>query len=816
MDSTQSRTTMPEKTLPVNIEDEMRQSYLDYAMSVIVGRALPDARDGLKPVHRRILYAMHELGLPFNKPYKKSARVVGEVLGKYHPHGDSAVYDAIIRMVQDFSLRYPLVAGQGNFGSIDGDSAAAMRYTEVRMAKVAQELLRDIDKQTVDFSANFDESLHEPVVLPARLPNLLVNGSSGIAVGMATNIPPHNLGELTNALVAMIDNPAVTIEELIDIVPGPDFPTAAFIHGRKGIREAYRNGRGVIQLRARVMVEKASRGEKESIIVTELPYQVNKARLIEKIAGLVRAKKIEGISDLRDESDRDGMRIVMDLKRDTISKVVLNQLYAHTQMQTSFGIIMLALVNKQPRILGIKPLLAEFLDFRREVVIRRTRYELMRAEERAHILEGLKKALDNIDAVVQLIKKAKNPAVAKEGLRKEFSLSEVQAQAILDMRLQRLTGLEREKIQAELKELKKKIAGYKAILASEKLVFKLIREELQEVKEMYGDERRTEIIDSEAEMNLEDLIAEEEMVITISHTGYIKRNAVSLYRSQRRGGKGIIGMETKTEDFVEQLFIASTHSYLLFFSSLGRLYWLKVHELPQAGRAAKGKAIVNLLPLQKNEFVSAVMPVREFDEKRFVVMATERGVVKKTILSAYSNVRAGGIIALNLDEGDTLISARLIERGRELFLATVGGKAIRFKEDDIRPMGRVARGVTGIKFGKGDRLVGMEVCDNNSTMLTVTEMGHGKRTEVEKYRLQRRAGLGTINIRITDKKGPVVGILQVAEDDEVMIITQEGKVIRMPVAGISKIGRATQGVKVIDIAGGDRVVSIARLVGEKD
>jgi DNA gyrase subunit A len=806
---------MPEKTVPINIEDEMRQSYLDYAMSVIVGRALPDVRDGLKPVHRRILYAMHELGLPYNRPYKKSARVVGEVLGKYHPHGDSAVYDSIIRMVQDFSLRYPLIGGQGNFGSVDGDAAAAMRYTEVRMARVAQEFLKDIDKETVDWAPNFDESLTEPMVLPARIPNLLVNGSTGIAVGMATNIPPHNLGELVDALVAMIDNPAVTTDEIHEIVPGPDFPTAGFIHGRSGIREAYRNGRGIIQLRARAMVEKASRGDKESIIVTELPYQVNKARLIEKIAALVRGKKIEGISDLRDESDRDGMRIVMDLKRDAISKVVLNQLYAHTQMQTSFGIIMLAIVDKQPRILGIRDLLSEFLDFRREVVIRRTRYELMRAEERAHILEGLKTALENIDAVVQLIKKAKTPALAKEGLQKEFSLSEIQAQAILEMRLQRLTGLERDKILEELKELEKKIAGYKAILGSEKLVFKLIREELLEVKKAYGDERRTVIIPSEAEVSLEDLIAEEDMVITISHSGYIKRNAVSLYRSQHRGGKGIIAMENKAEDFSEQLFIASTHSYLLFFSSLGRLYWLKVHELPQAGRAAKGKAIVNLLPLQKEEFVSAVMPVREFEEKRFVVMATERGVVKKTALSAYSNVRAGGIIAINLDEGDTLIAARLIEKGREIFLATVEGKAIRFKENDIRAMGRVTRGVTGIKFGKGDRLVGMEVCDNSSAILTVTARGHGKRTEVEKYRLQKRAGLGTINIRITEKNGRVVGILQVAEEDEVMVITQAGKAIRMPVKGISKIGRATQGVKVINIAKGDRVVSVARL-GEKD
>ncbi len=806
---------MPEKRLPVNIEDEMRQSYLDYAMSVIIGRALPDARDGLKPVHRRILYAMDREGLQSNKRYSKCAGVVGEVLKKYHPHGDSAVYDALVRMAQPWNLRYPMIDGQGNFGSVDGDPAAAYRYTESRMTKLAGELLVDIDKETVGFTPNFDDTTMEPEVLPAAFPNLLVNGASGIAVGMATNIPPHNLREIVDALVAMIEKPGISLEEISGIVPGPDFPTAGFIHGRRGIRDAYRTGRGVIQLRARAVVEKASRGERESIVVTELPYQVNKARLIEKIAGLVRSKKIEGIADLRDESDREGMRIVMDLKKDVISKVVLNQLYSHTQMQNSFGIIMLSLVDHQPQVLGLKELLNEFLDFRREVVVRRTRYKLARAEERAHLLEGLKIALDNIDAVVQLIKKAPSPAEAKKGLIKKFSLSEVQAQAILDMRLQRLTGLEREKILGELKELAKKIAEYRAILKSEKLIFKLIKEELLEVRKTYGDERRTEIIASEAEVSFEDLIAEEDMVITISHSGYIKRNAVSLYRSQHRGGKGIIAMETKAEDFVEQLFIASTHSYLLFFSSLGRLYWLKVHELPQAGRAAKGKAIVNLLPLQKNEWISAVMPVREFDEKRFIVMATARGVVKKTSLAAYSNVRAGGIIALNLDDGDTLISARLIEQDREIFLATVGGKAIRFREDGIRPMGRVARGVTGIRFGKGDLLVGMEVCDPNSTILTVTEKGYGKRTEVNKYRLQKRAGQGTINLRIAEKNGPVKGILQVSDEDEVMVITQAGKAIRMPVKGISKIGRATQGVRLIDIAKGDQVVSIARL-GEKD
>ena len=708
-----------------------------------------------------------------------------------------------------------LVDGQGNFGSVDGDPAAAYRYTESRMTKLAGELLVDIDKETVGFTPNFDDTTMEPEVLPAAFPNLLVNGASGIAVGMATNIPPHNLREIVDALVAMIEKPGISLEEISGIVPGPDFPTAGFIHGRRGIRDAYRTGRGVIQLRARAVVEKASRGERESIVVTELPYQVNKARLIEKIAGLVRSKKIEGIADLRDESDREGMRIVMDLKKDVISKVVLNQLYSHTQMQNSFGIIMLSLVDHQPQVLGLKELLNEFLDFRREVVVRRTRYKLARAEERAHLLEGLKIALDNIDAVVQLIKKAPSPAEAKKGLIKKFSLSEVQAQAILDMRLQRLTGLEREKILGELKELAKKIAEYRAILKSEKLIFKLIKEELLEVRKTYGDERRTEIIASEAEVSFEDLIAEEDMVITISHSGYIKRNAVSLYRSQHRGGKGIIAMETKAEDFVEQLFIASTHSYLLFFSSLGRLYWLKVHELPQAGRAAKGKAIVNLLPLQKNEWISAVMPVREFDEKRFIVMATARGVVKKTSLAAYSNVRAGGIIALNLDDGDTLISARLIEQDREIFLATVGGKAIRFREDGIRPMGRVARGVTGIRFGKGDHRLRLAACDPNSTILTVTEKGYGKRTEVNKYRLQKRAGQGTINLRIAEKNGPVKGILQVSDEDEVMVITQAGKAIRMPVKGISKIGRATQGVRLIDIAKGDQVVSIARL-GEKD
>ncbi len=811
MEAEGRQTTLPEQVQPVNIEDEMRQSYLDYAMSVIIGRALPDARDGLKPVHRRILYAMHDLGLAHNKPYKKSARLVGEVLGKYHPHGDTAVYDSIIRMVQDFSLRYPLVGGQGNFGSVDGDAAAAMRYTEIRMSRLTQEFLQDIDKETVGFVPNFDESLQEPVVLPARLPNLLVNGASGIAVGMATNIPPHNLGEVIGALVKMIDNPDIKLGELLRSIPGPDFPTAGIIHGRKGILEAYRSGRGVIQLRARAVIEKSGRGERESIVVSELPYQVNKARLIEKIAHLVRNRKIEGITDLRDESDREGMRIVMDLKKDHPAKVVLNQLYAHTQMKTSFGIIMLALVDKQPRVMGLKAMLGEFLDFRREVVIRRTRFVLARAEERVHILEGLKIALAHIDDVVQLIKKSSGPPEAKEALRNKFGLTAEQAQAILEMRLQRLTALEQGKILEELKALKKKISEYRAILKDDVLVFKIIKEELLEVKSLYGDRRRTEIIEEETEVNLEDLIADEDMVITISHQGYIKRNAATLYRSQRRGGKGIIAMEHKLEDFGEQLFIASTHSYLLFFSSLGRLYWLKVHELPQAGRAAKGKAIVNLLPLRKEEKISAVMPVREFEGEKFVVMATARGVIKKTKVSAFSNPRAGGIIALSLDQGDTLIAARLVERGREIFMATSGGKAIRFSEDGIRPTGRTARGVTGIKFASGDSLVGMEVADQDSDILTVTERGYGKRTGVAKYRLQKRAGHGTLNLRITAKNGKVVAILQVRDEDEVMAITQEGKAIRVPAGGISRRGRATQGVRLIDMSSGDKVVSVARL-----
>jgi DNA gyrase subunit A len=805
---------MEQKVL-VNIEDEMRQSYLDYAMSVIVGRALPDVRDGLKPVHRRILYAMNELGLAHNKPYKKSARLVGEVLGKYHPHGDTAVYDSIVRMVQDFSLRYPLIDGQGNFGSVDGDSAAAMRYTESRMAKIAREMLADIDKETVDFGPNFDESLTEPVVLPARIPNLLVNGSSGIAVGMATNIPPHNLPEVVDALVALIDDPAIDIRGLMRHIKGPDFPTAGFIHGYRGIEEAYHTGRGIVHLRARAVIEVNKKGDKEQIVITEIPYQVNKARLVEKIADLVRDKKIEGIADLRDESDREGMRIVVELKRNEISRAILNQLYAHTQMQTSFGIIMLSLVNKQPRILNLKSMLKEFLAFRREVVLRRTRFDLKKAEERAHILEGLRIALDGIDEVIALIKKAKNAETARDGLKKRFGLSDIQAKAVLDMQLHRLTGLEREQLLQELKEVFARIEEYKKILASEKEVFRVIREELLSVREAYGDERRTEIIPEENEISYEDMIIEEDMVITISHTGYIKRNAVSLYRSQRRGGKGVTAMETKEEDFVEQLFIASTHHYLLFFTDRGRVYWLKVHEIPQAGRAARGKAIVNLLMVAPDEKITAVLPVRGFEESKNILMCTAVGIIKKSSLKDYSHPRQGGIIAINLDEGDRLIDVKMTDGSMEVFLATRLGMSIRFPEDQVRVVGRVSRGVKGITLKKGDEVVGMEIPRVGASILTMSEKGYGKRTDAAAYRVQSRGGRGTMNLRIAQKNGPVAGIVQVTEEDEIMTVTQEGMIIRTAAAGISKIGRATQGVKLMDLDEGDRLISIAKLT-EKD
>lgn len=807
---------MAQEKIPVYIEDEMKKSYLAYAMSVIVGRALPDVRDGLKPVHRRILYAMHEMGVEWNKPYKKSARVVGDVIGKYHPHGDTAVYDAITRMVQDFSLRYPLIDGQGNFGSVDGDAPAAMRYTEVRMARLTGGLLSDIDKETVDWRPNYDESLKEPLVMPAAFPNLLVNGSSGIAVGMATNMPPHNLSEVIDGLIHIINKPDATIKELMKLIPGPDFPTAGFIHGREGIKAAYETGRGIIQMRARAAIEKNPRTNRQAIVITEIPYQVNKARLIEKIAELVRDKKVEGIADIRDESDRDGMRIVVDLKRDEVGEVILNNLFLHTQMQTTFGIINLAIVDGQPKVLNIKELLQQFVRFRNEIVTRRTIFELKKAKERAHILEGLKIAIDNLDEVITLIRKSKSPQEAREGLIKRFKLSEVQAQAILDMKLQRLTGLERDKIIEEYKEVLKLIKGLEAILTDEKLLIEVIVNELKEIKKQFGDERRTEIIEKTGEITMEDIIAEEDMMVNISHGGYIKRNPTSLFRTQRRGGKGKIGMTTKEEDFVEHMFVASTHSYILFFTDKGKVYSLKVYDIPQAGTAAKGKAIVNLLNLAQGEKMTAFLPVREFTEGKFIVMATKCGVIKKTDLPAFANIRSGGLIALGLDEGDELIATRLTDGSKELFLGTKEGQAIRFNESQVRDMGRVARGVRAINLGKDDVVVAAEALEEGRTILTVTERGYGKRTEIEEYRSQLRGGMGIINIKVTEKNGPVVGIAQVTGEDELMITTNIGKIIRIAMKGVSVIGRNTQGVKLIDIEKDERVTGIAPIAEKEE
>ncbi|MFI5394885.1 MAG: DNA gyrase subunit A [Candidatus Binatia bacterium] len=802
--------------VPVNIEDEMRQSFMDYAMSVIIARALPDARDGLKPVHRRALYAMYDLGNDWNRAYKKSARVVGDVIGKYHPHGDVAVYDTIVRMAQDFSLRYPLVDGQGNFGSVDGDPPAAMRYTEIRMARIAGEVLADLDKETVDFLPNYDETLKEPSVMPARIPNLLVNGSAGIAVGMATNIPPHNLGEVVDALVALIANPDLGVPELMQYVPGPDFPTAGFIHGKTAIREAYTTGKGILQLRARAVTETDKRTGRISIIVKEIPYQVNKARLIERIAELVNDKKIDGISDLRDESDRDGMRIVIELKKDAIPEIVLNQLYKLTPMQDSFGIIMLAIVDGRPKLLTLKDALKVFIGHRKDVVVRRTVFELRKAEERLHVLDGLKIALANLDAVIALIRQAQSPAAAKAGLMQQFQFSEIQAQAILDMRLQRLTGLEREKILEEHAETLKQIARYKEILADEREVYKIIVEELGEIKKLHADERRTQIVDETTDISIEDMIVEEDMAVTVSHEGYIKRNAATLYRAQRRGGRGKVGATTKEEDFVEHLFVASTHSYMLFFTTSGKVFWLKVHELPQGGRAARGKAVVNLLNLEKDEKISAFLPVREFQEGRYVVFATKNGTVKKTDLMAYANPRKAGIIAISLDEGDEVIGVRLTDGQQEVILSTRMGQAIRFKEADVRPMGRGAGGVHGIALEEGDSLVGLDVVSPGATLLAVAERGYGKRTEMDEYRLTRRGGKGIITMKTTDKTGLVVGVRMVTDDDDIMLVTDGGKVIRTPVKGISVIGRNTQGVRLIDLAEGEKVVGVARLAEKEE
>jgi DNA gyrase subunit A len=803
--------------ISVNIEDEMRKSYMDYAMSVIIGRALPDVRDGLKPVHRRVLFAMSELGNEWNKPYKKSARVVGDVIGKYHPHGDTAAYDTIVRMAQSFSLRYPLVDGQGNFGSVDGDSAAAMRYTEVRMSRLAHELLADIDKETVDFGPNYDDSLQEPLVLPCKFPNLLVNGSEGIAVGMATKIPPHNLREVIDGLIAVIDDPTLDYEELIKRIPGPDFPTGAFILGREGIREAYRSGRGIVQMRARALVEKDRRTGKESIVVSEIPFQVNKARLIEKIADLVKEKKIEGIADLRDESDRDGMRIVVELKKDTIPQVILNQLYKMTQMQSSFGIIMLAIVSGQPRVLTLREVLDRFIEHRKEIVTRRCIFELKKAEARAHILEGLKIALENLDEVIQIIKTSANPAEAKERLMGRFAFSELQAQAILDMRLHRLTGLERDKIIAEYNDILALIKRLKEILASEVEILSIIKTELLEIRERFGDARRTEIIEKTGELSLEDLIVEEDMVVTVSHGGYIKRNAVSLYRAQRRGGKGKTGMRPKEEDFVERLFIASTHSYIMVFTDLGKVYWLKVHEIPQGGRASRGKAIVNLLQLASGEKVTTILPVKEFVDGKFIVTATQQGTVKKTELMAYANPRAGGIIALTIDEGDRLIAARLTDGSTDILLASRSGKSIRFPEGDVRSMGRTARGVRGMLLEDDDRVIGMETVTDATaaTLVTVTENGYGKRTDLDEYRVQSRGGKGIITIKTSERNGKVVDIKLVDEDDDLMFITDRGKVLRTGVAHLSVIGRNTQGVRLMVLEAGERIVAVAKLA-EKD
>jgi DNA gyrase subunit A len=807
---------VPERMSEVSIESEMKKSYLDYAMSVIIGRALPDVRDGLKPVHRRILFAMRELKNDYNKPYKKSARVVGDVIGKYHPHGDSAVYDAIVRMTQDFSLRYPVVDGQGNFGSIDGDSAAAMRYTEIRMSKIAHEMLADLDKETVDFVPNYDESLEEPSVLPTRIPSLLVNGSAGIAVGMATNVPPHNLVEVVDALVALIEDPDISREALMTHVPGPDFPTAGIIYGVEGIRDAYRTGRGIIRVRARVRVEKDKRTGVETIVVNELPYQVNKARLIEKIAELVKNKVMEGIRYVRDESDREGMRVAVGLKKDAVAEVVVNQLYKHTQMATSFGIILLAVASGRPKLFTLKELLEQFLLHRKEVVVNRTRYDLRKAEERAHILEGLKIALDHLDEVVALIRASKDGAEAKDGLMTRFQLSAIQAQAILDMRLQRLTGLEREKILEEYAQILKDIAWYREILGSERLVLGIVRQELESIREEFGDARRTEIVEATRELTLEDMIVEEDMVVTISQSGYIKRNPITLYQSQRRGGKGKTAMGTKDEDFVSLLFVASTHHTFLFFTNRGKVYWCKVYEIPQAGRASRGKAIVNLLNFEPGERLTTVLAVPAFEEGYNILMATRQGLVKKTDIMAYSRPRQGGIIALGLTEGDELIAARITDGSYNVFLGSAEGKSIRFHETDVRPTGRVSQGVRGMNLVGSDHLVGMEVMSHGQTLFAATEKGYGKRTLLDEYPVQKRGGKGVITIKTNERNGRVVNILLVDEEDELMLMTNAGKLIRMPIAGISVISRNTQGVKLIGMEPDERVVGAARIAERED
>ncbi|MDR7869038.1 MAG: DNA gyrase subunit A [Sporomusaceae bacterium] len=796
------------KVLPIKIEEEMKNSYINYAMSVIVMRALPDVRDGLKPVHRRILYAMHEAGMAPNKPHKKSARIVGEVLGKYHPHGDSSVYDATVRMAQDFSIRYMLVDGHGNFGSVDGDSAAAMRYTEVRMSRIAEEMLADIDKDTVNFVPNYDESMKEPSVLPSKVPNLLINGSAGIAVGMATNIPPHNLGEVVDGVCMMIDNPEVTVKELMTVIKGPDFPTAGLILGHAGIRDAYNTGRGSIKMRAQARIEKMANG-KYRILVSEIPYQVNKARLIENIAALVRDKVIDGITDLRDESDRTGMRIVIELRRDVNADIILNQLYKHTQMQETFGVNMLALVDGQPRVLNLAEVIRYYLEHQKDVIVRRTRFELAKAKDRAHILEGLKIALDNLDAVITTIRQSRTVDIAREALQTNFSLSEKQSQAILEMRLQRLTGLEREKIEQEYKDVLETIEYLEGVLADERKVLDIIKEELQDVKKRFGDARRTVITVDTSKFDVEDLIAEEDVVITLTHGGYIKRLPVDTYRSQRRGGRGVTGMGTKEEDFVEHLFVATTHHNILFFTNRGRVYRLKAYEIPEASRTAKGTAIVNLLTLENREKVTAVVSVKEFDDRRFLFMATKKGVVKKTGLMEYDTARRGGLIAIVLDEDDDLIDVKLTNGEMHVLLGTEKGMAINFAEGDVRPMGRATRGMRGIALRKGDYVVGMETVKQDGELLTVTESGYGKRTAIDEYRAQTRGGVGIINNKITDKTGKVVGIKVVRPGQEIMLITGDGIVIRIDIEEISVISRNTQGVRLMRIDENDKLVAVA-------
>jgi DNA gyrase subunit A len=805
-----------ERILPRLIEDEMKESFIDYSMSVIVQRALPDVRDGLKPVHRRILYSMHELGLQPNRAHKKCATVVGDVLGKYHPHGDNAVYDALVRMVQDFSLRYPLVDGQGNFGSVDGDSAAAYRYTEARLTRAAVSLLEDIEKDTVTFAPNFDDRLEEPTLLPARLPNLLINGSSGIAVGMATNIPPHNLGEVVEAIKHLVANPDCEVVDLRKLVLGPDFPTGGFIYGRGGIRDCYETGRGRIVMRARARVEERESSGKAQIVLTEIPFMVNKARLIEQIADLVRQKKVTDISGLRDESDRDGMRVVIELKRDANPSVLLNQLYKHTQMQTTFGAIMLALVDGQPKVMNLKEILQHFIDHRHTIITRRAEFELAQAQAREHILEGLKIAVDNIDEVVKIIRGAKDVPAADAALRKQFGLSEKQSEAILNMRLARLTGLEIDKLEAELKEVRKLIKELKSILGSQAKRMQILKDELDEMVQKFGDGRRTEIVDDEGEFSVEDLIAEEDMVVTISHTGYIKRIPVTTYRRQRRGGRGLNGMGTKEDDWVEHLFVASTHDYVLFFTDRGRVYWLKVYDIPQGGRAARGKPVINLIQIQQGERIAAFVSVRDFSDDRSLMFATQNGIVKKTVLSAYGNPRASGINAINIEEGDALIEVQVTDGTSDVVLATRNGMSIRFSEKDVRPMGRTTTGVRGVQLGKDDRVIGMVIIRRDATLLVVSERGLGKRSQLGDYRVQKRGGKGIITLKRNAKTGAVVALREVLLDDELMIVTRHGVIIRLPVDGIRVIGRNTQGVKVMNLDAGDTVVDVARVVREEE